>query len=346
MSTFAEDLLHWFDQAGRHDLPWQHPRSPYRVWLSEVMLQQTQVSSVIGYFERFVLALHDLPALAAADLDRVLALWSGLGYYSRARNLHRAARICVEQHDGDLPRDIDTLLALPGIGRSTAGAILAQAWELPFPILDGNVKRVLSRQLGLREWPGLRDVERQLWQASEARLPPQRLADYTQALMDLGATLCKRQRPRCDECPVALPCIARQQGLQAEIPARKPRRESPERATFMLWITDRQGKVMLQQRPATGIWGSLWSLPEASTATDAEAIARRYGAIRADRAATHFQHVFSHFKLHVTALHFDLERPPQRLNESGPEGWFSKTDLAGLGLPAPVRRLLEAGQNR
>ncbi len=340
MSTFADALLRWFDQSGRHDLPWQHPRSPYRVWLSEIMLQQTQVSSAIGYFERFVLALPDLPALAAGDLDRVLALWSGLGYYSRARNLHRAARICVEQHGGDLPRDIDALLALPGIGRSTAGAILAQAWELPFPILDGNVKRVLSRQLGLREWPGLRDVERQLWQASEARLPPQRLADYTQALMDLGATVCRRQRPRCGECPVAQACIARQEGLQADIPARKPRRETPERATFMLWITDRQGKIMLQQRPATGVWGSLWSLPEAQTTPDAEALAKRYGAMRTDASPICFQHVFSHFKLNVTALRFCAERPVTRVSDAASEAWFTHADLGGLGLPAPVRRLL------
>ncbi len=343
MSTFADALLRWFDQSGRHDLPWQHPRSPYRVWLAEIMLQQTQVSSVIAYFERFVLALPDLPTLAAAESDRVLALWSGLGYYSRARNLHRTARICVEQHAGELPRDVDALLALPGIGRSTAGAILAQAWELPFPILDGNVKRVLSRQLGLLEWPGLRDVERQLWLASEARLPRQRLADYTQALMDLGATVCRRQRPRCGECPVTPACSARHEGLQAEIPARKPPRTIAERATIMLWITDRHNRVMLQQRPATGIWGALWSLPEAQTTSDAEALAKRYGATRTDASPICFQHVFSHFKLNVTALRFRAERPATRVSDA-PEAWFTHADLGGLGLPAPVRRLLASCQ--
>lgn len=340
-ASFAQRLLDWFDRCGRHDLPWQHPRNAYRVWLSEVMLQQTQVSTVIGYFERFVLAIPDLPALAAADPDRVLALWSGLGYYSRARNLHKAARICVERHGGDLPRDVDALLALPGIGRSTAGAILAQALELPFPILDGNVKRVLSRQLGLRDWPGQSDVERQLWEESEARLPRQRLADYTQALMDLGATVCKRQRPLCSECPVADACLAKQGNLQAEIPARKPRKTSPQRETIMLWITDNQGRTLLQRRPPSGIWGGLWSLPEASSTEDVDTFALRFGAVRADVALIRFQHVFSHFKLNVTVQRFHSARPIPRANEAPSNAWFAQADLYGLGLPAPVRRLVE-----
>src|SRR5688572_8905204 len=260
--SFAGRLLAWFDVSGRLDLPWQHPRTPYRVWLSEVMLQQTQVRVVIPYFERFVSALPSVRALAEAPLDDVIALWAGLGYYARARNLHAAAKVCVEHHDGDLPRDLDALIALPGIGRSTAGAILAQAWGDRFPILDGNVKRVLARVHGIEGWPGLPAVEKQMWAIAEAQLPDDRLADYTQAQMDFGATLCTRADPACVLCPLQDECVALRTGRVAELPTPKPGKPLPERRAWMLWIEDAEGRVLLQRRPPTGIWGSMWSLPE------------------------------------------------------------------------------------
>ena len=233
-ADIAHRLLAWFDRHGRHDLPWQHPRTPYRVWLSEIMLQQTQVSVVVGYFGRFVDALPDLPALARAPQDTVLALWSGLGYYARARNLHAAAKRCVEQHGGDLPRDLDALVALPGIGRSTAGAILSQAWNEPAPILDGNVKRVLCRVFGIDGWPGLPAVEKRLWAIAERLLPQTRLADWTQAQMDFGATLCTRANPACAICPLQDVCVARREGRIAELPAPKPGKALPRREAQML----------------------------------------------------------------------------------------------------------------
>src|SRR5690554_1228697 len=236
--SFASRLLAWFGTGGRHDLPWQRPRTPYRVWLSEIMLQQTQVRVVVPYFERFVAALPTVAALAAAPLDDVLGLWSGLGYYARARNLHAAARTCAELHDGQLPRDFDALLALPGIGRSTAGAILAQAWGERFAILDGNVKRVLARYHGVEGWPGQPAVERQLWNLALAHLPEARLADYTQAQMDLGATVCTRHSPDCGRCPLRGGCVALATGRTAELPTPKPARASPTREALVLLLQD------------------------------------------------------------------------------------------------------------
>src|SRR5690606_15243844 len=235
-NDFAGTLLRWFDAHGRHDLPWQHPRSPYRTWLSEVMLQQTQVQVVLPYFERFVAELPDLPALAAAPLDRVLALWSGLGYYTRARNLHAAALRCMELHGGELPRDFDALLALPGIGRSTAGAILAQAWGDRHPILDGNVRRVLARVHGIEGWPGTPAVERRLWEIATGELPDARLADYTQAQMDFGATLCTRHEPACDACPLRDRCVAWLSGRVDELPTPKPGKPLPRRSAVVLLL--------------------------------------------------------------------------------------------------------------
>ncbi|KXU99113.1 DNA glycosylase, partial [Stenotrophomonas sp. DDT-1] len=238
---FVARLLHWFDDHGRHDLPWQHPRSPYRVWLSEIMLQQTQVATVIPYFQRFLQHFPTLPDLAAASNDAVMAQWAGLGYYARARNLHAAAKRCVELHDGDLPRDFDALHALPGIGRSTAGAILSQAWNERFAILDGNVKRVLSRYHGIDGFPGLPAIEKQLWAIAEAhvaQVPAGRMADYTQAQMDLGATVCSRAKPACVICPLQDACVARREGRTAELPTPKPSKTLPEREAVALLLRD------------------------------------------------------------------------------------------------------------
>jgi A/G-specific adenine glycosylase len=340
-ASFATRLLRWFDQHGRKDLPWQHPRDAYRVWLSEVMLQQTQVSTVIGYFERFVGALPTLPDLAAADEDTVLALWSGLGYYRRARFLHRAAQICVAQHHGEMPRDYDALAALPGIGRSTAGAILAQAYGMRFPILDGNVKRVLTRYHGIHGQPGQSAVEKQLWQHAEAHTPTQRVADYTQAIMDLGATLCVRSRPACEVCPLKDDCVARRDNLTALLPSRKPAKVIPTRTTVMLIIRDAQRRVLLERRGPVGVWPGLWSLPEAKDTDAAWAAAQKFARIDDAQALTSFMHVFSHYRLAIEPLLFDDAVALKGVADHMQQRWCSASELTTLGLPAPVRELLQ-----
>ena len=338
--SFASALLTWFDRHGRHDLPWQHPRDSYRVWLSEIMLQQTQVVTVVGYFERFVAALPTLRALAEAPEDQVLALWSGLGYYRRARYLHRAAQLCMERHDGELPRDFDALAALPGIGRSTASAILAQAHELHFPILDGNVKRVLTRYHGIHGYPGSSAVEKELWRHADAHTPSARVADYTQAIMDLGATVCTRAKPRCDACPLADGCIARRDDLTAQLPSAKPAKATPTRATVMLILRDARGRVLLERRGPQGVWPGLWSLPEAGDSDAAWRCARRHARIDDAQSLTPFTHVFSHYKLRIEPLLFDGATAPHAIADNPELRWCDAGELTTLGLPAPVRRLL------
>ncbi len=341
---FADRLLHWFERHGRHDLPWQHPRSAYRVWLSEIMLQQTQVQTVIPYFERFVAALPDVATLAAAPQDQVMALWSGLGYYARARNLHAAARICVEQHDGELPADIDALIALPGIGRSTAGAILAQAHGLRFAILDGNVKRVLTRWAGIEGWPGRTAVEKQLWTLAENLLPDTRLADYTQAIMDFGATLCTRSEPACAICPLQHDCSARIHGLTSSLPTPKPAKSVPTRECAMLLALDESGCVLLQKRDGPGVWNGLWSLPEAADAAQLQHQTDTW--LHAPGPATalpRFEHVFSHYRLGITPwLQRGVNLRP-RIADNGPTlRWAAAAEWPDIGLPAPIRKLLQS----
>ena len=336
----ASRLLRWYDQHGRKDLPWQHPRDAYRVWLSEVMLQQTQVATVIGYFERFVHALPSLRELAAADEDSVLALWSGLGYYRRARFLHRAAQLCVKQHDGELPRELDALTALPGIGRSTAAAILAQAHGLRHAILDGNVKRVLARYHGIHGHPGQREVERQLWLHAEAHTPATRVADYTQAIMDLGATVCVRSQPRCESCPLADDCTARRDKLTSALPTRKPARRNPVRDKVMLILRDRERRVLLERRGPQGVWSGLWSLPEASDIDAAWRLARQHARIDDAQPLTPFTHVFSHYRLQIEPLLFDGATAAHGIADNPLMRWCGRDELTALGLPAPVRALL------
>lgn len=342
--SFASRLLAWFDANGRHDLPWQHPRTPYRVWVSEIMLQQTQVSTVIGYFQRFIERFPDLPSLAAADEDAVLALWSGLGYYSRARNLHRCARHCVEQHGGDLPATREALSALPGIGRSTAAAILAQAHGQREAILDGNVKRVLARLGAEPEWPGKPAAERRLWAEAEARLPHKRLADYTQALMDFGATLCTPTRPRCGECPFREECRALAEGDVGRYPVRKPAKALPTRRAHLLVLRDAHGRVLLERRSGKGVWQGLWSLPEAPD--EAAAAALRLG-LGADHgvALPAFVHVFSHYRLDARPSLHALDGIFQPAGDHGIEGarrWVAPEDYDAIGMPRPIRTLLES----
>jgi A/G-specific adenine glycosylase len=343
-AKFAPRILRWYDHHGRKDLPWQHPRTPYRVWLAEVMLQQTQVATVIPYFLCFVEKFASLRELAAAPLDDVLAAWSGLGYYSRARNLQRAAQACVARHGGELPRDFTALSALPGIGRSTAGAILAQAHGQRFAILDGNVKRVLARYHGVRGWPGASAVAKQLWTLAELHAPRTRLADYTQAMMDLGATLCTRAQPRCAACPLVRDCVAHRDGLTAALPEQKPARAVPTRRTLMLLLRDRAGRILLERRPPTGVWAELWSLPEADDLVSARRLVAREH-VSASRAITFrtlppFVHAFSHYRLDITPLALDIA-PTARVADASDRRWLHPHEAAALGLPAPVRKLIE-----
>ncbi|KFN51106.1 A/G-specific adenine glycosylase [Arenimonas composti] len=352
---FAATLLAWFDRDGRHDLPWQHPRTPYRVWLAEIMLQQTQVQTVIPYYARFLETLPTLPALAAAELDQVLALWSGLGYYARARNLHRAARLCVEHHGGELPRDFAELAALPGIGRSTAGAILAQAHGDRFAILDGNVKRTLARYHGIAGWPGASAVERTLWDLAEAALPQERLADYTQAVMDFGATLCTRHDPACLFCPLREDCVAHREGLVDQLPEAKPGKPLPQRRTLMLLLRDEAGRILLQRRPPTGVWAGLWSLPEADDHDAARAFVARHSRhdFDAGEALPALQHTFSHFRLQIETYAWGPAKsgeatkspraadPAPAIGDNDDLRWIAPDHLREVGLPAPVRKLLE-----
>lgn len=341
MKPFSERLLAWFDLHGRHDLPWQHPRDPYRVWISEVMLQQTQVRTVIDYFQRFVLELPDIASLAAASEDRVFGLWSGLGYYSRARNLHRSAQIVMDDHAGELPTDFETLQTLPGIGRSTAAAILAQAHGQRQAILDGNVKRVLARHRGIDGWPGTSKVHTALWQVAERFTPNDWIADYTQAIMDLGATICIRSRPRCTDCPVAADCVARLENRTADLPQRKPPRVIPTRATTMLLLRNAEGCVLLQKRPPTGVWSGLWSLPEFEDRNAADIAVEDYAAAQSKELDA-FTHTFSHFRLDISPLLVDVTGPISAVADAPDLEWYGSEQWSVLGLPAPVRRLLES----
>jgi A/G-specific adenine glycosylase len=340
MNSFAERLLAWYAAEGRTSLPWQG-RGAYAVWVSEVMLQQTQVTTVIPYFERFVARFPDLRALARASEDEVLAHWSGLGYYARARNLHRAARTVAEQHGGVFPRRFTDVQALPGIGRSTAGAILAQAHGERHAILDGNAKRVLARHRAIAGWPGARTVAAALWSAAEAYTPAARVADYTQAIMDLGATLCTRARPGCSRCPVAADCIAHAQGTVGAYPGRKPAREKPLRATTMVLALAGE-TVWLERRPAAGIWGGLWSLPETAGIAPDDWCLGRFGTPLAGTTTwSRLRHGFSHYDLDITPVVARLAGAPSAVAEPGGGVWYRPGDEPPGGIAAPVRRLLD-----
>ncbi|ANE53830.1 MULTISPECIES: A/G-specific adenine glycosylase [Methylomonas] len=337
---FQRQLLAWFDRHGRKDLPWQRDISPYRVWVSEIMLQQTQVASAIGYFERFMSRFPSVQSLASAELDEVLQYWAGLGYYARARNLHKTAQI-VAAGGGEFPQTLAGMCALPGIGRSTAGAILSIACGQSQPILDGNVKRVLARYHAVTGWPGETRVAERLWQIATAYTPSQRTAAYTQAMMDLGATLCTRSKPLCEICPVAAGCQARQQGLVRQLPEAKPRKTLPVKQSYWLLLQDPERRILLEKRPPTGIWGGLWSLPEFEDIAAAGDWCRRLGCmVQAPQALPAGRHTFSHYHLDYTPLLAELENPINNVMEADRAVWYKAADFALLGLPAPVKRLL------
>ena len=343
--TFATRLVTWQRVHGRNGLPWQNTRDAYRIWLSEIMLQQTQVTTVLPYYARFLERFPDVHALANAPEDDVLARWAGLGYYSRARNLHRAAQQIVAQYDGRFPADVNRLADLPGIGRSTAAAIAAFAYDVTAPILDGNVKRVLARHAGVEGFPGVSAIEKKLWLEAEARLPttPKDMVAYTQGLMDLGATICARSDPTCLLCPIADDCAARLRGRTSEIPAARPSKVLPQRSQRYLLLTHAD-EILLVKRPAPGIWGGLWCLPEVADDEDAQLTAHlRYGASVAGNviALPPIAHAFTHFRLTLHVTHVVAERVEPRAMQPGAM-WLARTEVANAALPKPISRLLAA----
>ncbi len=337
----APRLLAWWDKHGRKDLPWQQRRNPYRVWVSEIMLQQTQVATVKPYYRRFMQAFPDIPTLAKADANEVLAIWAGLGYYSRAHNLMKAAKIAVEQHNGELPEDYQALVALPGIGRSTAGAILALAHGQRRAILDANARRVLARFYGVEGWPGKSAVNRALWELAESNTPEDRVQDYTQAIMDLGATVCRRRKPRCEACPLNKDCQARTLGKTSEIPAARRSRRRPLKKCSMAMVRNADGAVLLERRPPTGIWAGLWSLPTLNEEEDAHAWCERVlgGSAELLGELPSIRHGFSHFELEIVPVCLRLKEPTAEVRESG--AWLWHDGNGPVGMPAPIRRLLE-----
>jgi A/G-specific adenine glycosylase len=340
-ADFAASLLAWHRRHGRHDLPWQGTRDAYRIWVAEIMLQQTQVSAVIPYYRRFLERFPDIAALARTPQDEVLRLWSGLGYYSRARNLQRAAQLVQEQHGGVFPRALTEIQALPGIGRSTAAAIAAFAYGTRAAILDGNVKRVLARHFAVAGYPGEKRVEERLWQLADAQLPPRAIGRYTQAIMDLGATLCTRARPACAGCPLARSCQALALARVADFPTPRPAKTVPTRATHMLLLV-RGGEVLLEQRPPSGIWGGLWSLPELADGASVRAHCRmRYGcSIAAPQPLAPLAHGFTHFKLQIQPLLCPVEKLIPAAREPG-HMWLTLEEAHGAAIPVPVRKLIE-----
>jgi A/G-specific adenine glycosylase len=341
---FARRLLEWFDVHGRKDLPWQRDLAPYRVWVAEIMLQQTQVATVIPYYERFMLRFPDVAALAAADLDEVLHHWTGLGYYARARNLHKAANVVQSVYGGRFPATIDGLAALPGIGRSTAGAIAAIAFRKRAAILDGNVKRVLARFHAVEGHPGEKQVAEQLWALADSHTPTARVADYTQAIMDLGATLCTRARPDCARCPMLERCAAYATGTATRFPAPRPRRALPVRTARMFLLIDDSGKCLLERRPPSGIWGGLWTPPERASETRPEAVCAEFGLPAPPAAAVSiapaFRHTFTHFHLDVEPVRVRLAGVPPAVEDRPDVCWYSPAAPRAIGLSAPAAKLL------
>jgi A/G-specific adenine glycosylase len=348
---FSAAVIEWQQQHGRHALPWQNTSDAYRIWLSEIMLQQTQVAAVIPYYQRFLLRFPDVAALAAAPAEDVMAHWSGLGYYSRARNLHRCAQRVLQQYGGKFPCEPVLLAELPGIGRSTAAAIAAFSYGARAAILDGNVKRVFARVFGIDGYPGAKPVEDQMWRRAVALLPEQNIQAYTQGLMDLGATLCSRSKPSCERCPLQARCVALATGRVAQLPQRKPARVRPEKQLAMLVVLDR-GQVLLLQRPDSGIWGGLLSLPELDPALLAPLAAQPlqshpalaqalapFGSIADCEPLPAFSHGFTHFKLHVAPYRIGLKQRNAMVGEL-PHVWYPTDQLAQAPLPAPVKKLL------
>ncbi len=343
MTEFTQELLDWQRNFGRHNLPWQYQPTPYRVWVSEIMLQQTQVTTVAPYFERFMKRYPEIQALADATLDEVLHFWTGLGYYARARNMHRTSQHICSNYQGEFPKQLKTLMTLPGIGRSTAGAILSLSFNLPYPILDGNVKRVLTRYHAITGWPGQRSIEKRLWDLAESYTPNDHAASYAQAIMDLGAKICTRSRPLCDGCPVSTGCQARQESLQEILPHKKTKKTLPVRETIFALIENNEGELLLEKRPPTGIWGSLWSFPECHVDEDVSAWIQDNFACRVE-AVMHepkIRHTFSHFHLDIMPVRLKLKSMVNSIQDNPDRCWLGRDQEHTLGMAAPVIKLIK-----
>jgi A/G-specific adenine glycosylase len=342
-SPIADRLLKWFDAAGRKHLPWQQNPTSYRVWVSEIMLQQTQVATVIPFYERFMARFPDVFALASAPVDEVLHLWTGLGYYARARNLHRAAGIVVSEHRGEFPSDLEGMQGLPGIGRSTAGAILALSQSARHPILDGNVKRVLARHFGVAGFPGDKKVEQQLWAHAQSCTPADRVAHYTQAIMDLGAMICVRSRPLCMACPLSETCVARREGRQSLLPSPRPKKVRPHRSGYVVILMRSDGSIWLEQRPPSGIWGSLWTFPQFESLDAAHHyLARAFaGAGYSPRNLPAYAHAFTHFDLTLYPLVIENAKSNLAVADET-HVWYSPSEPLRIGLAKPAVDLMRA----
>jgi len=345
---FSQNLLNWFDQHGRKDLPWQHDKTPYRVWVSEIMLQQTQVSNVIDYYQRFMTHFPTLESLANANEDAVLEQWAGLGYYARGRNLLKSAKIIQAEHQGNFPNTHEAIVQLPGIGRSTAGAILSIAFKQQATILDGNVKRVLCRHEAIEEWSGERLTEKELWDVADSYTPTNRVDDYTQAIMDLGATLCTRRAPSCARCPLSDSCLAFKQERQNELPKSKPKKAIPQKHTWIIQLEsthDKDPRILLEKRPSPGIWGGLYSLPEKPAELSADQIIEQCEQefsvkVIKNQTMPPFGHVFSHYKLELKPIKLHVTAPPLSVCENKQQLWVTETEIQSLGLPAPIKKYL------
>ena len=341
MSAFSDTVLAWYDKHGRKHLPWQQNISPYRVWVSENMLQQTQVTTVIPYFERFMHSFPTVEALANASQDDVLHHWTGLGYYARGRNLHKCAQMVVNEHQGVFPISVEGLSALPGIGRSTAGAIASISMGIQAPILDGNVKRVLTRFYAVEGWPGTTAVEKKLWEVATNLTPDHSHQQYTQAMMDLGATLCTRSKPACGVCPLQPNCEGYATGKPTQFPNSKPKKDKPSKATVLIVLENSNGEMLLRQRPQTGIWGGLWSFPELTDQADLPAwLQKEVGHDKVTQATLKpFRHTFSHYHLDITPVRLTLKAPMTVVRESK-DHWYNLNAPSKIGLAAPVKALL------
>lgn len=346
MSNFSTLVLTWFDEHGRKNLPWQSDRTPYRVWLSEIMLQQTQVSTVIPYFENFTSKFPTVAELAKADIDQVLHLWTGLGYYARARNLHKAANQVVDEFSGEFPDTVEALESLPGIGLSTAGAIASLSMNIRAPILDGNVKRVLTRVHAIPGWPEQAKIKTQLWEVAESQLPDSRFADYTQAMMDLGATVCTRSKPLCESCPLSKDCLSLKQDKISEIPGKKLKKTLPVRQVTLYILRSAQNEVLLEKRPASGIWGGLYSLPEGQAEEEVPSIPNLTITSSSKSELPLFRHTFSHYHLDISPVEYSAKQQSSGVSETDRWLWYpiNQDDKAGVtevGLAAPIKKILK-----
>ena len=339
-SDFSQAVLNWFDEHGRHDLPWQQNKTPYRVWVSEIMLQQTQVVTVIDYYQRFMQRFPDVQSLAAAEQDEVLHYWTGLGYYARARNLHKCAQTVVEEFNGEFPQTVEGLESLSGIGRSTAGAVASISMGKHASILDGNVKRVLSRFHAVEGWPGNKKVADEMWVIAERYTPAKRTGEYTQAMMDLGATLCTRSKPQCQICPLQAQCETYALDRVKEFPFSKPKKEKPIKSTRMLML-EWDGRILLKQQPSSGIWGGLWIFPMMEVAQPMMEHELLSHEIKSVHEGSVFRHTFSHYHLDIHPVHIKLAKPMDMIGESK-QLWYNLKQPDSVGLAAPVKKLLES----